>query len=508
MATSNKPTAVHYSLIAFVMIALVLAVMAFMFHKEGVELTAAAEAAKKESDSNKTIANRALDSIATMKKLLGHEYESVGTADDQNQSTVAGAMRADIALAGDPAQPTYSAAIRKVVQELKQMTSNRDDLNAKLAAEHAKLLALQGEYQNRVDERQKATVQAEGDLQNKNRSADEDIAKKDKDIQELQGAYKTLQADLDNTIAAADKEKKLRDIEISKLSQINIQLQDELNTIKQVSFEREHGQIVYVDNTSRLVWINLGSADRLPVRTTFSVYNKNNSGIARGNVDVKGAIEVTRILKGPHLAEARILKDDIYNPISSRDPIYTPLWNPGRSENFSFVGKIDLDGDGQEDRATLHEIVSAAGARIDNEVDAKGILTGAGIDVNTKFLVIGDIPEVADTDDKEAEKIILDIKTHQTELRKQAREQGVRVITLGDFLNYIGYKPQSRVFRPGDDRPYNLRSGAQSASVGESLGTNRHSSGTTSGVYGGNKNAKPKTSPGTNSKLFRSTTGG
>jgi hypothetical protein len=182
------------------------------------------------------------------------------------------------------------------------------------------------------------------------------------------------------------------------------------------------------------------------------------------------------------------------------------LWNPGRSENFSFVGKIDIDQDGKEDRETLHEIVASHGARIDNEVDAKGNMTGSGIDVNTKFLVIGDIPEIADVDDKDAENVILEIKKHQKELLKQAREQGVRVISLNDFLKYMGYIPQSKVFRPGDEVKYNLKAGAHSKSVGETIGE-RKSSGTSSGVYSGNKMLKPKTSTGQNSKLFRGSTG-
>ena len=31
-----------------------------------------------------------------------------------------------------------------------------------------------------------------------------------------------------------------------------------------------------------------------------------------------------------------------------------------------------------------------------------------------------------------------------------------------DFLAYIGYKPKRRLFQPGQERPYNLKSGAHS----------------------------------------------
>ena len=55
-------------------------------------------------------------------------------------------------------------------------------------------------------------------------------------------------------------------------------LQDLWDQIKEVPT----GYIRYVDSTNRLVYINLGSADKLPLRTTFAVYAKSNSGVGRG----------------------------------------------------------------------------------------------------------------------------------------------------------------------------------------------------------------------------------
>ena len=75
----------------------------------------------------------------------------------------------------------------------------------------------------------------------------------------------------------------------------------ELELVTRQSFEVPDGQITWVDYGSKLVWIDIGSDDNLPRSQTFSVYKKSNSGIARGPEDVKGRIEVVRIL-GPHRA--------------------------------------------------------------------------------------------------------------------------------------------------------------------------------------------------------------
>jgi len=72
---------------------------------------------KKATDALST-ATRALENVSNIKKILGEDYEAVGTPDDQNANTVIGAMKAKIALAGDLAQATYSATLLKLVEEI------------------------------------------------------------------------------------------------------------------------------------------------------------------------------------------------------------------------------------------------------------------------------------------------------------------------------------------------------------------------------------------------------
>ena len=43
----------------------------------------------------------------------------------------------------------------------------------------------------------------------------------------------------------------------------------------------------------------------------------------------------------------------------------------------------------------------------------------------------------------------------------EALENGVRVVSMEDFLNYIGYDPGRRIWRPGITETWNLRSGAR-----------------------------------------------
>ena len=66
---------------------------------------------------------------------------------------------------------------------------------------------------------------------------------------------------------------------------------------------------------------------------------------------------------------------------------------------------------------------------------------------------------------------------------EEARLRGTRILSLNDFLSYIGYRPQRRLYRPGENRPYNLHQGAHStATTGYGPG-NRQSSGQVSGLF-------------------------
>jgi hypothetical protein len=300
-----------------------------------------------------------------------------------------------------------------------------------------------------------------------------------------------------------------KDGRITNLTNINNILRDRIDKATQVSFERPDGVIQWVDNTAKLVWINLGSADNLPVRTNFSVYHKGHRGVGRdsestlkGPEDLKGAIEVTRIL-GPHMAEARILDENYYEPIAIDDPIYTPVWGANQTESFAFVGMIDLDDDGRSDREYLHDVLSSVGAKIHTEVDDDGNRTGPAINERTKFLVVGAIPALEDQSDQAIKDAITRMHEHLDNLKKEAREQGVRVVTLNDFLAFMGVKPRQRVFRPGDNRPFTLKNGAQSTATRDSIGSNRVSAGQTSGLYSKSRRIPAPTSSGQTSGAYR-----
>ncbi len=457
-APTTKPVGYQVAVIVLSLVAVVLSTVVYMEVKNSKVLFT--NALKSETDRKKVEENfkKRDDEYLDLRKLAGNLYDEHGLGDDGNTGKVHGACLDDINKLKDKlnitlSEPTYKVAVNTLIQRASDLASERDKQRDDIKKLQDSILALQTQYQKEVDKSNESLTKAERDVGELRREKDESAKSKQKRIEELQQLVNDTQAELDNEKQARATEAKKLNEDIVKLTAINDKLRTEIDKLTQTSFEVADGEIRWVDNQNNLVWINLGEADKLPKRMTFSVYTKSHNGIARhGTEDIKGAIEVTRIVDA-HTAEARITKDDLYQPMAKGDPIFTPVWSAGRKDNFSFIGLIDLDGDGKSDRQYIHELIDSAGRAVDNEVgdDGKRIRytkfptewvehdeNTPGIDVNTKFLVICQIPDLALAVKEEDKERIDRMQKNRKKLEEEARQQGVRLVNLNHFLAWIG----------------------------------------------------------------------
>lgn len=487
---ASKPTAVHFSLIFFVMAALIGAVMAYLNYKDLGEANAKLEQAQKDSQRDGAAVRKLDEELQALKKLIGNEQEDVGL-DSKTPNTVIGATEQDIKTHAEVlAEPTIKNTLIKLSGQLNQTKSQLAEEQAAKNALEAQFLALKSELDKVVDTHKNARDNAEKDLADNQKIKEEEVSAKDQQIAALQKENEEILIELDQLRETDAKTIKDLENKNNRFASLVDTLRSRLDEIQKVSFEKPDGLVRTVDNSTGVVWINLGQADRLPKRMTFSVYRKSHQGIGRGEEDIIGAIEVTKIL-GPHLSEARIVGDDIFQPISPGDPIYTPLWGVGRPETFAISGIIDLDGDGKSDMDQLRQIIENANAKIDNEVTEDGERLGNGLTVHTKFLVIGESPNIDNAKTDEQRDKMQTLLSKMKEISDEARLKAVRVIGINDFLSYIGYKPQRRLFDPSSGVPSRIKAGAKK--TGTTAGLSNKSltgSGTVSEVFKGNKGRK------------------
>lgn len=451
-----------------------------------------AEAARVEAVNSQQTAVEGLrnreNDLEAIKTVLGHAHTDVGRNDPANASTLLGAINDDIAKYGGP------QAAQNVTQTFKQL---RTELNNALAKskgqeENVKqldgtILALRNEYQQQVNTEQVARDTAERDKQAEQQRAVELTTAARSEIDTLRQENTGLRANLANETEARTRESKENKELLQKYVDINQKLQEKLDNVQSVSFERPDGHITNVDYVSGLVWIDLGEVDQLRVGTTFSIYQKDFYDVARDASHIKGAIEVTRIL-GPHLSEARITGDDLKRPITAGDLVHTPVWTPGQKLRVALAGyKIDIDNDGTSDRQYFHELVTAANGVIDNEILEDGTRKGTGIDEYTNFLVVADVPSPQDTTLQEEEALFTKIYEEVKKIKDEARTRGVRVISINDFLSYMGYKPSRRVWRPGQDLQWTLEQGSRTVPPTDPTARNRLSGNKSTGTFTGRR---------------------
>jgi hypothetical protein len=172
---------------------------------------------------------------------------------------------------------------------------------------------------------------------------------------------------------------------------------------------------------------------------------------------------------------------------------------------------LDFDGNPGTDREEFNQIVRTSGAEVVLYVDDTGKLFGKGgaelttsdipnnLTSSVRFLVRGNLGDET-TEDSAQKAIYMKIREQAIEMEDVAKGNGVYVMELDKFLEYVGYTSKRLVYSPTKDYPAYLPNGAKSLSVNGALGS-RESSGVTSGAFS-KRRAKPLVSLGQTTKLY------
>jgi hypothetical protein len=506
MASATKSTGLQIALVFAVMTAIVAIVVAFLGYRSANETEGRLSKANEQRQLAESARQTADTNLTNLKAFMGYPPGAeVGKPEAEDDATIIGKCKKLISdnAPGDIAKPTIVATIQNMGQKNDNSQKQLDSMQTENNGLQQKILQLESQYRQVADSYNKKAEKAEKDLTDAHNSKEQEVAQKEKEIQADQTKIQELQSTVQSQQQDHQKLKDQTKGQIVRLEEINRVLRKKKEEEAAVTFDEPSGHIDWIDRETGLVWVDRGEADSLRKGVTFSVYKQVNKGVARGAQDIKGAIEVTKVISA-HQSEGRITKANISDPIIQGDPIYTPLWKNGEKQKFAFVGLIDIDHDGVGDRDILHDLVAAANGEVTDEVDDQGIRhpTQGNINVGTKFLVIGEIPDFTQSkqQDKEAHRKMGELRT---KMEREAAEHGVRVVSLPDFLSYVGYEPGRRIFRPGVTSEYNLRAGMAGTTPRPTPTSRRQSGGTVSGAFIANPNLKQKESGGTTSKIFK-----
>ena len=482
------------------MLSLFLGVMTYMEYDSRTKIQSEIASLKGQQDKDKGTIQTLDQDRRTLKDAIGYNFDAIGSAQEAN--TVIHALTLDFNnVAGSLPGAPQSRTVRELLAALRIALNTQQQVATQ---SNTSATTAQANFNQQIQRQETAVTQAkddqtksEVDLRGQQTEHQKAVAKAQSETTLWQQQYRTVQSELeqlkDHLAQVEVDNEKLR---AKHLDTIRVQ-KDSIRQLENLTFDAPDGKVELVDNTTKSVWIDRGTLDFLRPAITFSVLVADNTGVGKSTRDVKAYLEVVEVT-GPHRSRCRILQDDIARPITPGDPIFSPVYQAGRVQRFAFVGIIDLDGDGKSDRALLEELMTVNGGLIVLQVDDQGVRQPADamLDVTTKFVVQGEIPDPTQfpgLDEKAREAT--EIGDQFSALKKEAADSGVQIIKLDDFLIYMGIRTQRRVYRPGEDAGWTLRSGAQSASVDETV-TDRTSAGQTSGLFRNNRlGARPGAAP-------------
>lgn len=209
----------------------------------------------------------------------------------------------------------------------------------------------------------------------------------------------------------------------------------------EVAAYKSDGKIILIDDSAKIVHLNIGSDDRVYRGLTFSVYEKNMP-IPK---DGKGKAEIEVFDVGKSFSAARIIRSEIKRPIILDDIIANLIWDSDKTNVFVVVGEFDLDSDGDIDYDAVDKIKSL--------IEKWGGRAADDISIDTDFLVLGKPLQVRgkptfekmEVDPMAMEKYEASLQKliSYKEVQNRAQVLSIPVFNAERFLYFIGYKEQS-----------------------------------------------------------------
>ena len=450
MASSDNQ-GLQIALIIFVMLTILLSVTTFMFFREYQESDERSRADKDTATKATQDLNKTVVELRTLK-------EYMGVAPDASLADAKQILDDDMkkyATTAPDESKFYHPALEFLGNTLNERTAELVAARLTIQQEKDEREKVEGAKQKQVTEAEENARKAQADLVAAKTEFD---AERKRMLEDADDLKRQIKEKTDAMTELAETTKKKEDeltSENKKLTSYNTSLVEKNQALDPTSdSDVADGKVVWVDQRSRTAYINVGQADGLRRQTMFSVV-AGDEQVGREQ-HTKGRLEVTDVL-GPHFAEARIIDDKLTDPLVTGDKIYTPLWQPGRSEGFGIIGTIDLDNDGSDDREMVRDLIRLAGGRVDAEDTPDGKQIGK-LSINTRYLIEGEPPAA------NAEKAY-------TKMQFDARQIGVRLIPVPKFLDMVGWKNQKQTLLFGrrgnaNDVPPDQRDGGPGVSTG------------------------------------------
>ena len=474
MAAANESQGLKIAVAAFITLTVILTVSSYFLYTNGASAEAKREAAEENANVKSRAANDALLRFDEMRNKIGvkaSEFEpakeeiaahakkideSLNALLDQVNAAVAkaqqnGAQGPEL----DDAKKNVTNAIASLRSEPNKTFISTVDRMAELMSNLALLTTeLSLNYVNVRQNLQSATDvnKQQVDVQSKaaKDSHDETLAEQKKHtdergalltkVDQLQTALDKVQNEVLNLTTRLKQTEDDNARKVETLTTILREQRDKLERSTEVILDRPDAFVTYVDYETKEVLVSVNRRMGAQPQMKMTIFDKNSPGIPTEKP--KGSIELTSV--GDRFSTAKITKTySAIEPIRVGDIVYSAAWSPNQPMRFALVGKMDVNRDGRDDREELKRMIQQAGGVIEYDLPPLDLGKESGVmSPRIDWYVIDDRMPIrgqfkAKTDAGIAQESKLEKRVG--EITKEARLNGIRPMTIGKLLSYLGY---------------------------------------------------------------------
>jgi hypothetical protein len=315
----------------------------------------------------------------------------------------------------------------------------QDELAAEIQKNKEELLKRGEEHKNTLNQYLVSVDNATKELQNQSKAAAEQKTTDDTEKRKIDQRLTVANATIDGLKKRVGQQE-------AYIARLEKDLGKDVPTSIKMDW-----RIVSIDKNGTTAHINLGSADKVTSGLSFRIHGIGEDGQAKPRD--KAFVEVLNVVDD-HLSQVRVLYDydermepkpqrhnPRRDPVLKGDVLYNPTWDPNQKKHVAIAGGVDLVGDGRDSLPEFLRTLERQNIVVDAYFDTKDFtIKGHGIDVNTDLLIIGPMPrnllDPRGQDKEIRDKLEEGIRT----MRNQAKDNGVKVRGLRQYLEEIGYR--------------------------------------------------------------------
>ncbi|AMV39314.1 hypothetical protein [Planctomyces sp. SH-PL62] len=476
MAASNESQGLKIAVAVFVTLTVILAVTSYFLYSsyarsEGLLASETDKASKSRREADealtqydefrKTIGARATEFDPAKTEIATHlkkvEDRLLGIANMVNASVsraqAAGAQgpeledakqKVQLAIESFKKEPNknYISALDRLVELLENLSLVDAELSAHETSLRSNLESATSVAKQQIDVQAKSAEDTRTDLEAEHNKHEQERQVLLTKVDQLTTDLDQARTDIANLTTQLRQTKEEDDRKVEQLTAILREQRDVIDRRENV-LDRPDGRITYVDLGTNEVHVNVTRAQGARPQMNMTIFDQGSPGIPTEKP--KGNIMLTQV--GDTYSIAKIVKTNSpIEPMRVNDIVYSPTWSPNEPMMFALLGKLDVNRDGRDDRDDLKRMIEAAGGSIAYDLPPPDVGKESGkLDARISWYVTDDVKErpplrdtyVAKTDASIAQQALFDQRFG--EMVKEARTNGIRPISLGRLLAYLGY---------------------------------------------------------------------